>query len=213
VAWVVGVINSAALWQTRLLFPALIPFALPTALGWLAVKKLDTPQLRVSFIFNFVIIMVVAIAIVEAGLSTIFRHPLAYMVGIESQQTYLQKVQPAYAEALQLLDEAPADAQIYFLFEPRSYYASRPVAADPILDNLAHALYIAGTPELALQTWQDQGYTYILVNHRGTEFLAENRSTAFTSEHQEALKLIIENHLNLVGTTNDGSYGFYEISR
>jgi len=49
-AWIFGVINSAALWQTRLLFPALIPFALPTALGLLAVKRLDTPRLRISFI-------------------------------------------------------------------------------------------------------------------------------------------------------------------
>ncbi len=211
-AWIFGVINSAALWQTRLLFPVLIPFALPTALGLLAVKRLDTPQLRISFIFNFVVIAVVAVTVIDAGISVIMRNPLAYAFGFETRQAYLAKVQPSYVQAMQLLESTPQDASVYFLFEPRSYHAPRDVQIDPILDNFTHDWFVYGEADAVMQAWHSQGYTHVLVYRRGVDFLTENRSGSFTPEYQAALNLFVQNHLILVETTQDGAYELYLIS-
>jgi len=208
-AWIFGVINSAALWQTRLLFPVLIPFALPTALGLLAVKNLDTPQLRISFIFNFVVIAVVAVTVIDAGISVIMRNPLAYAVGIESRQAYLAKVQPSYAQAMQMLEITPQNASVYFLFEPRSFDAPRDVQIDPILDNFAHDWFVYGDADAVLQAWRSAGYTHVLVYRRGVDFLSGNRSGSFTPEYQAALDLFVRNHLILMDLTEDGAYELY----
>jgi hypothetical protein len=212
-AWVVGVINSSALWQTRLLYPALIPFSLPTALGLLAVKKLDTLQLRVSFIFNFVVVALLTITLIDAGLNILLRNPLAYAAGIESRETYLDKVQPSYAQALRLLEQAPDDAKIYSLFEPRSYHAPRDIQPDPILDNFSHDLYLHSNVDGVLRAWLSDGYTHILVNRRGVDFISQNRSGIFTPEQQTALETLIQDHLALIDTTEDGAYELYKIER
>jgi hypothetical protein len=211
-AWVLGVINSAALWQTRLLFPALIPLALPTALGLLAIKNLDTPQLRLSFIFNFVVVAVVTVTVIDAGIHVLARNPLAYALGLETRQAYLSKVQPAYAQAMQLLESTPPDTSLYFLFEPRSYGATRQVQIDPILDNFAHDWYIHGDDESLVQDWRSRGYTHVMLYRRGVDFLSGDRSRSFKPEYQDALELIITNHLTLLETTPDGAYELYRIN-
>jgi hypothetical protein len=210
--WTFGVINSSALWQTRLLFPALIPFALPIALGWLAVKKMDTPHLRISFIFNFVVITIVAITIVNAGLSVIMRNPLAYATGVESLESYLIKVQPSYAQAVQLVERSPEDAKIYSLFEPRSYYMPRNVQPDAILDNFAHDVYLYNDPDDLLASWQATGYTHVLIHRHGLEFLFENFPEKLTPPLQITLEYLIQNQFDLVSTTADGSYELYALS-
>jgi hypothetical protein len=210
--WVFGIINSVALWQTRLLFPALIPLALPTALGLLTVKNLDTPQLRLSFIFNFVVVAVVAVNVLDAGIHVLARNPLAYALGLETRQAYLEKVQPAYAQAMQLLESAPPDASLYFLFEPRSYGTTRQVQIDPILDNFAHDWFVHGDADSLVQDWRTRGYTHVMIYRRGVDFFSGNRSGSFQPKYQDALELVITNHLTLVETTPDGVYELYRIN-
>jgi hypothetical protein len=210
VTWTLGVASSSALWQTRLLFPALIPFAIPTALGWLAIQKLDTSQLWVSFIFNFVVIVIVAVSLIDASLSVITRNPLACAAGIETLDGYLGKVQPVYAQAVQLVAAAPEDAKIYSLFEPRSYYLPRRVQPDAILDNFSHDYYLHKTPEAVLVSWQADGYTHVLLYRRRAEFM-QGHALKFSSEHQAALEFILQNYLKKIGATPDGAYELYSI--
>ena len=209
--WTLGVFNSSALWQTRLLLPALIPFAIPTALGWLALKQLDTPRLRISFIFKFVVIAIVSINLFNASLSVIARNPLAYATGFESLERYLEKVQPFYARATQLVGKLPEDAKIYFLFEPRSYYMSRTVQPDAILDNLAQKIYLYGDSDGILDSWLEEGFTHVLIYRRGVDFLKGN-THKYSSKHQTVLELIIDNHLIWVDNTSDGAYELYSIN-
>ncbi|MGB5844037.1 MAG: glycosyltransferase family 39 protein [Anaerolineales bacterium] len=209
-AWTLGVFNSSALWQTRLLFPALIPFAIPTALGWLALQKLDTSQLRISFIFKFVVIAILTINLVNASLSVIERNPLAYTTGLETLERYLEKVQPSYTQAAQLVGKSPEDSKVYFLFEPRSYYMPRTVQPDATLDNLSHGIYLYGDSDGVLASWQAEGFTHVLIYRRGADFIKGN-AHKFSSEHQVALEFIIQNHLDWVGSTSDGAYEFYSI--
>jgi hypothetical protein len=210
-AWTLGVINSSALWQTRLLLPVLILFALPTALALKSVRELDTAQLRISYIFNFVVIAVVSINVIDAGISLILRNPIAFAVGAESEQAYLAKVQPAYAQALSILESTPEDAFIYYLFEPRSFGSPRQSQIDPILDNFAHDWFIHGEEKKVLQAWRSNGYTHVLIYRRGVDFLSGSRTGSFQGEYQAAFDLIVQDHLKLLNITDDGAYELYQI--
>lgn len=209
-AWTYGVIHSAALWQTRLLFPALLPFAIPSALGWETLTKLDTSNLRLSFLFNAIVRLVLALTVFETGIFTLQRNPLAVAVGAQTREQYIARVNPSYAALTQVMDDLPGNASVYSLFEPRSYALPRSIQPDPIVANFAHDLHLYKTPREIIRQWKAQGYTHILVYERGRQFMLENnldyQSPALQNALSETLSLLL-----LTRQTADGVYSIYQI--
>jgi hypothetical protein len=163
-AWMWGVIQSLHLWQSRLLWPGLMPLAIPIGLGITHLVEFDLRGLRASFILKVMVALVITFTLMDNGLSLLVRRPLAYTLGIESRRSYFERMQPGYAAALELVAMTPSNSSIYFIFEPRSYDMTRKVQPDGINDNLMHDLYIHGTAEAVLQSWREKGYTHLLIN-------------------------------------------------
>ena len=209
--WTFGVINSSALWQSRLLFPALIPFAAICSLGFSKIRELDTSQLQISFISNIILGLVVFVALADTAITVLLKNPMRYAAGLETRVEYLEKVQPNYAAAMQLLNETPTDAFVYFLLEPRSYYATRQVQPDPILDNLAHDIDQYGSPEEIIAAWKNQGYTHVLLYRLGADFLIVKDPQKMTEQQQDILATLIQIYLEPVGNTDNQSYELYAI--
>ncbi|MBI4760604.1 MAG: ArnT family glycosyltransferase [Chloroflexota bacterium] len=209
-AWTYGVIQSSALWQTRLLFPALLPFAIPAALGWDALTRLDTSNLRLSFLFNTVVRLVLALTVFETGLFTLQRNPLAAAVGAQTREQYIARVDPSYAALIQIMEGLPANARMYSLFEPRSYALPRSIQPDPIVANFAHDLHLYKTPQEIIRQWKAQGYSYILVYERGRQFMLENNLDYQSPTLQNALAETLA-LLSLTRQTADGVYSIYQI--
>ena len=210
VAWVFGVINSSHLWQARLLLPALIPFAIPTALGWDILKSLDSLKFRISFFSNAVIAVVIALTVFENGAFVLQRNPLSVAFGVQSRAGYIARVNPSYAALMQTMDELPSNASVYSLFEPRSYSLPRRIQPDAINYNFSHDLYLYKTPSEIVQHWKTQGYTHILVYERGLNLGAEDPSTQFTPAGREALQETLAK-LEFVNQTSDKNYSIYRI--
>lgn len=162
--WAFGVIQTEHLWQARYLWPGLIALSIPIGLGIAHLTELDLPRLRISFIAGGIIGLVIFMTLLDNGLSLIFRRPLAYALGMESRQSFYERMQPDYASALELVASTPADARIYFMFEPRSYGMTRAVQPDPINDNLMHDFHSFGTADNILSDWRARGYTHMLIN-------------------------------------------------
>ena len=173
VVWTAGVITSASLWQSRLLFPALLPMAPLVAIAWESLKKLDTSRFHFSFIFNTLAVLSIGTSLLNFSLFVLVRDPLAAAVGMMSRQAYFDRFQPSYGDALALVDGTPPESRVLFLYEPRSYGMSRPVMPDPINANLAHDLYLYHTSEAVLHTWQAEGYTYVLYQRIGDSLLED----------------------------------------
>lgn len=209
-AWTYGVINSAALWQTRLLFPALLPFAIPCALGWEAITKLDRPNLRVSFLLNSIITIILALTVFEIGIFTLQRNPFAVAFGAQTREQYIARVNPSYAALMQTVDELPANVNLYSLFEPRSYSLSRRIQPDPIVANFAHDLHLYKTPEEIIQQWKADGYTHILVYERGMQFMLDNNLDYQSPALQTGLSKTL-NLLQFTRQTPDQVYSIYRI--
>lgn len=209
-AWALGVINSAHLWQIRLFLPALLPFAIPTALGWDYLQKLDTPKLRISFLFNVLITIVILLTVFANGIFVLQRNPLAVALGAQSREQYIVRVNPSYAALLQIMDELPADAYVYSLFEPRSYGLPRRLQPDVIVYNLAHDLHLYGTPSEIIKHWKAKGYTHVLVYERGLDFIIESPSSKFTPAAQSAFDETLA-RLELISQTPDKVYTIYRI--
>jgi hypothetical protein len=209
-AWTLGVINSSALWQARLLLPALIPLSIPTALAWDSLKTFDTPRLRISFLADALITLFIVLTLIDNTVFVIQRNPLAVATGAQSREGYIERVNPSYAALISLMDELPDDARVYSLFEPRSYGLPRSTQADPIVYNFAHDAFLYRTSADIIRHWKLEQYSYILVYERGREFLSDSASYKFTPATQQLLQETLE-ELPLVGQTPDKVYSIYKI--
>jgi hypothetical protein len=138
------------------------------------------------------------------GLTIVARNPFSVAVGITTNQRYLERFQPGYAEVLKMTSQLPVNSKIYTLFEPRSYGISRSIQPDPILDNFAHDVFLYGSPQQILNTWRAEGYTHILLNQRNVEAVLESAED----------RLILDQTMTLLkptATSADGNYELLEI--
>ena len=209
-AWTVGVINTSSLWQARLLLPAIIPFAIPTALGWDAMKSFDSSTFRVSFFANIVIAVVIALTVFDNGIFLLQRNPLAVAFGAQSRAGYIARVNPSYAALMQVMDELPDNAYVYNLFEPRSYSLPRRTQPDAINYNFSHDLYLYKQPYEIIQHWKAGGYTHVLIYERGLIQGADDPESQLTPARREALQETLQG-LELVKQTPDRVYSIYRI--
>lgn len=209
-AWTFGVINSAGLWQARLLFPALIPFAIPAALGWQQLKEFDTSRLRISFLINAVIAIAIALTVFDTAMFVVGRNPLAVAFGFQSRSAYIARINPSYSALMKIMDDLPKDAYVYNILEPRSYALPRQTQPDPINYNFAHDLHLYETPSEIIRHWKMEGYTHILVYERGRLLDAETPSDELTIIRQSALTETLA-QLELNSQTADKVYTIYRI--
>lgn len=209
-AWTLGVINTSSLWQARLLFPALVPLAIPTALGWDLLKQLDTPKLRISFLLNAVIVMVLALTIFDNALFVLQRNPLAVALGAQSRAGYIARVNPSYAALIQSMEKLPTEACVYSLFEPRSYGLPRCTQPDAINYNFSHDLYLYNTSSAIIQHWKVEGYTHVLVYERALQFDIDVPTSKLTRARLDALRQTLA-RLELINQTADKAYSIYRI--
>jgi hypothetical protein len=203
--WMIGVILSAHLFQTRLLFPVLIPLAIPTAIGLDALHRLDTPHLKISFVARFMLMLVVVVNLLNFGLQIVVRNPLAVAIGITSRQAYMEKRQPGYASELSLLRIVPDNTKVYLLFEPRSYGMNIDVQPDAINANFLHDLWLYKTPENIVAEWHRQGYKFILLSRPGADMVLGNE-TWYPDLFEQTMKLLIQ-----IAESDDGNYVLYKI--
>lgn len=203
--WTFGVIQTANLWQSRLLLPGLIPLVLVMAVGIDQLQRLDTPVLKISFLVSTVIGLVVFVSLLDFVLQVSYRNPLMVAIGAETRQEYITRLQPGYGEALELVEQAPTNAYVYFLFEPRSYGMARRVQPDPINDNWAHDLYLSGSVDATLADWRVEGYSHVLFSRTGADFIIQ------TTPSYAPLLNQLTGSLHLLGTSSAGGYELYEI--
>ena len=209
--WTIGVINTRSLWQVRLLYPSLFLMTIPAALGILLLGKLDSQKIKVSSLFNNILVTVIAISLLENVYFVTFRNPLPVALGVESESKYLARVLPSYTEMLGLLEEIPTDSKTLALFEPRSYRSPRFLQPDPVVDQLARDVDAYGDAQNVVEAWRDQGYTHILLYRWGVNFLEKDPTSVLTPERRDVLNQITRKYLKLVGTTSNGDYELYAI--
>ncbi len=211
-SWVYGVIQTSHLWQARLLWPGLVPLALPMVAGILDIKKLDGPRLRLSFILSAIMGITIFTFLLDFGLMVLNRDPLAFAIGLESRQSYASRQQPEYAAALALVDQTPPDAYIYLINEPRSYGMNRRVQPDPINDNLPHDFYLYSTNDELISAWRKLGYTYILISEQAIKTDSPDTKNNILPGFYTRLDGL-EKLLSAVGQTKTNSYTLYAIPK
>jgi hypothetical protein len=181
--WMLGVIWSSGLWQSRLLLPAFV--VLCPILAWILndIRHLNHPQFSLQRFLGLFIGVVLVIGLVDQFLSSqiqvhpgwLYYRPWAYLWGSENEADYLtRRMGVHYAAMEQINEQLPADAVIDFLWEPRSYYCRRDCRPDSILDRYGDLQYQHGDDPAAIAAaWEAQGVTHVLVHRLGLRAMLE----------------------------------------
>ncbi len=210
--WTFGVIQSALLWQTRLLLPALVSLAAVSAWTFQKLERLDTVAFSLKRFLTMAIALVLILQLIGQTVFLLGNNPLPALAGLETRDHYLQRNLGTHYEAMQAIGrETPADARVLFLYEPRSYYSPRPTQPDALLDNFGDALYHYETPQQVVKRWREVRYTHVLIYWWGVHFLEQNNPSQLDATTQTALQTIVRDNLREVYRDQRGDYVLYEI--
>ncbi len=208
--WTLGVIQSRALFQSRLFLPgfvALVPLLSETVVR---LSAWDRPTFSLSAFVRLLVGATLALNLVGQALDVLRYNPFGYLVGYESHPAYLERVLGDHYRAMERLGELVAeDGRVLFLWEPRSYYSPRPVEPDAILDNWSHLVYLYGDEDGVAAYLRAEGFTHVLLHQWGLDFVIEYGESPLPPEDVERLHGFIARYLTLVETV--GRYRLYSL--
>jgi 4-amino-4-deoxy-L-arabinose transferase-like glycosyltransferase len=205
--WTVGVIQSASLWQSRLLLPALV--ALCPAMAWLLedLARFDRPKFSLQSQLFLVIGLVLLLGLAIRFVYWLPEQSWTYLVGDELLDKNLQRRLGYHYQAMQAVNDLPPDAVVTFLWEPRSYYCLRDCRPDSILDEFGHLTYQYGNAEAIAKAWRADGVSHLLLYQAGLDLILKAKSADNEPlTEPKVLRELRSKHLQLVETIGENVY-------
>lgn len=210
--WLAGLARSALAFQTRLLMPIFAPAAVLGGLALARITSLSRPQLKLDWLarvlFNFGLGL-----LLFAGIVHFLRvNPLPVVVGLESRDSYYARHLGFYAAAMTAVNELSPEAQVQFLWEPRSYLCQIDCRPDAILDAFLHLAQGKGLDSAGIAAqWQRQGVTHILFHQAGYEFILADQFDPVGAREQAILADLQTNYLHPITIIGDEDYILYQL--
>ncbi|MBE9506963.1 MAG: glycosyltransferase family 39 protein [Chloroflexi bacterium] len=196
--WVLGVVNSCSLFQSRLLLTALVALCPALAYVYDSLQRLDHPRFSVQRFVGLVLVLVLLFNVVYQALDTIRLQPLPYLVGQESRDGFLTRRLGAHYLAMQAVAELPGDTHVQFLWEPRSYYGERVVQPDTILEAWKYLCDLHGRDSDAIAAdLREQGVTHLLLYVAGMDNIAQEALDRLTPAEVAAWEALRDGYLNV----------------
>ncbi len=212
--WIIAGRFSAYLLQSRLYLAVFPVFAFIAGSGYYAVSRIERQGVRLEFIVKALIILVLGLNTLDVGIDTIKSKAGQQILGFQSRAEFLGDNLGWFAPAALSLLDLPAGAKVLMLYEPRSYYCLPICQPDEILDRWIRARHEQdpenpASPADILNNWKAMGFTHILYNKAGADFLRHEENQG-DPEDWEALDKLLQ-QADEVENFGD-SYFLYRIS-
>ncbi|MBK9053379.1 MAG: glycosyltransferase family 39 protein [Chloroflexi bacterium] len=207
--WLIGVISSGALRQSRLLLPAFIVLCPVMAWLWQEIRQLDHPQFSLRRFLNIALGLVLFLGLVNQLLRWLPEAPWAYLFGQETRSANLERRLGSHFIAMERLNaDLPPESVVLFLWEPRSYYCDLDCRPDSILDRWGHLEYLYGDAAGIAAAWQQQGVTHVLLWRTALDFIeSQQADEGLYAINRPLLTELTSNYLQPV--TEFGGYELY----
>ena len=170
---------------------------------------MEITGLRMSRVLQAVIILVLGLNTLEVFLAFNRSGVLPLLSGIQDEKQYRENNLGWYSVAMEDIQQLPDGELVRLIYEPRGFYCYPKCDPDEILDHWKHDLAVLKDPVSVLESWRNQGFTYILYNKAGAEFLRENPDPHHPLAELDQLEALL-NSLLLVKEYG-GSYRLFRI--
>jgi hypothetical protein len=187
--WAIASRFSGYLIQSRLywaVFPALATLA---AAGFHALDGLKLPGLRLGRVAAALIITVSGFAAIQMAETVLKSGAPQVLLALRQPEDYLDDNLGWYAPAARAVSGLPEGTRTLMLWEPRSLYCTPGCQPDEVLDRWLSERQ-AASPAGVLQAWREAGYTHLLYNRFGAEFV-RGEDPRYTMEDWQALDSLL----------------------
>ncbi len=169
--WLLASRFSGFLIQTRMYFGIFPAYAVLVGAGYQALAEIRLPGLRLGRVVAVLVSVVLGFNILQVATELVNGGALAVLFNVETPEDYLNDNLGWYYPAAKAIRDLPDGSRVLLLWEPRSFYCQPKCVPDEVLDKWRHARQMVGEPGEVLESWRDDGYTHLLYNRFGANFI------------------------------------------
>jgi hypothetical protein len=191
--WMVAERRFEYAMQARLYFIVFPALALLCAAGFEAFSKVELPGVRLGRVASAVVGLVMVFATLELAEVALKTSPFGYLTGAQTQDGYIADARGWYGPAMQAVRDLPDGSRVLMLWETRSLYCLPKCEPDEILDRwlverYGTSLYARPrSTQAILDGWRAAGYTYLLYQHTGADFIFQEGRLPYQQADKQAL--------------------------
>jgi len=178
--------------QTRLyaaFFPA---WAILGGFGFDSLVNLRAAGVRFGRLAATMLFLVLTFNLVEIGMDASDKAPFAVLTGSMTPASYRARNLGGYEVAMSALKDLPPNARVLMLWETRSLACLPVCDPDEVIDRWYDDSLKYASAEETLAAWRAQGYSHLLLNISGREFVQENDSR-ISPENWTKLQTLLNN--------------------
>ena len=189
IVWALANQFNGILVQSRMYYVLFPAFAVLAAAGYQGLASLSLPRLKLDWLISAFVLLVMVLALVQNLGGFIQSNALNHFAGSMTDKEYLSHNLGWYAPAMEKVRSLPEGGKTLLLYEPRGFYCLPACAPDEILDRWSHSLKMQkDDPAQVLEDWRNQGFSYLLVNQSGVDFLMQGNDPHHTLEDLKLLE-------------------------
>lgn len=147
-----------------------------------------------------VVLVVLAVTLFNVFLGFIRTGTLRVTFGMQSEEDYLVQTMGVDYLAMQQVNALPQEAEVLFLWEPRTLYCRRTCIPDSLINQWWHDRQLEPDPGKIADKWRQQGITHVLISDWGMDFLLreEEKLGSLSAADVAALVRVRQEDLSLV---------------
>jgi hypothetical protein len=190
--WALGSQFRGLLIQTRLYFIIFPAWVLLAAAGYISITKINSHNIRFGKLADVFILLALFFNAFYTIKATSVSNPIAVILGSESRESYLTRHLGGYETAMQALQSLPGNPQVLLLWETRGFECQPKCDPDEIIGRWYHDWSIYRNSSSIISTWKEQGYTHVLLNQNGADFIRMYDLNAPDIEYWNELQSTVE---------------------
>jgi hypothetical protein len=207
--WAIGSQFRGLLIQTRLYLIVFPAWALLAVTGYTALARINSHNIRFRKLADTFILLALFFNTIYVIKATSKSNPMAVILGLESRSSYITRQLGDYEIAMQAIQSLPEKPQVLMLWETRSYECLPFCDPDEIIGRWHHDWSLYQSSPSVISAWKSHGYTHVLLNRNGADFIRKYDRNAPSIEYWEGLQTTIK-VLIPVGV-NMGNYELYQL--
>ncbi len=171
--WAVAGRLSGHLIRTHLYYSLFPAFAALAAVGFAGLERRAFGGVRFGRLAGALVALVLGLNLIQVGVEAVQRGGPQVVLGVRSEEDYLNDNLGLYALVMRAIGELPGDGRVLMLWEGRSYYCAPRCRPDETLDRWLDDLDRVGDAGALPEYWRSQGFDYVLYYRTGAEFVRE----------------------------------------
>jgi len=208
VVWAAASRLSDYLLQTRLYYSIFPALAYMVGAGFDDLKRYRWNKIRLLQIGRGLILMVLAFSIFHLGTFIIKTKAPQSFFTVTKREDYLRTNLGWYIPAMEAINKLPDSSTVMMIWEPRGLYCLPGCDSDEILDHWFVAYDKNHNAVDIINSWKEQGYSHILINNFGADYIRETQPALNDSSWEEFEK--VKTVLDLVEEIG-GGYELYRL--